>query len=332
MIMTRWFKVAVAGLVLAIALGAGASVAVLAATSGGGDEERSPGPVQALVDENGQRPWLGVVVSRFGDEGVIVQQVFADSPADEAGVKRGDIITAIGGEDVRSISDLLTRLKDSAPGDKVTLTLLRDDKEMALQVTLGEWPQPLRLPEPEGPFAELGELEFGDILGGKFTVKDDEGNTVAIEVVVGEVESISDGELTVAANDGNDRTFTVSDDTVIPQGLEEGDPVVVVTVGESNEARLVLPGRAFRLLDVFDRLRGQIHERLKPLEVPWLDIPRLRERGVEPSPEWRFHLRPEWGPELMPLPDDGLLRDDGIRIPPLPCDGFWPLEEDSGEY
>lgn len=330
--MTRWFKLAIAGLVLAIALGAGASVAVLAATSGGGDEARSPGPVQVLVDENGQRPWLGVIVSWFGDEGVIVQQVFADSPADEAGVKRGDIITAIGGEDIRSISDLLTRLEDSAPGDEVTLTLLRDDKEMALQVTLGEWPQPLRLPEPERPFAELGELEFGDILGGQFRVKDDEGNTVTIEVVVGEVESIGDGELTVAANDGNDRTFTISDDTVMPQRLEEGDPAVVVTVGESDEARLVLPGRGFRLLDVFARLRQDIGERLKPLEFPWLDIPRLRERGLEPGPEWRFQLRPEWGPELVPLSEGGVLGDGGIRIPLLPCDGFWPLEEDSGEY
>jgi len=301
--MSRWLRVTIAGLVLSIALGTGATVAVLATTSGGGDEDRSPAPAQAFVEENEERPWLGIVVSGFGDEGAIVQQVFADSPAHKAGVKRGDIIKAIEGKDVRAIKDLVAGLEDKEPGDEVTLTLLRDDGEMTLEVTLGEWPEPLRLPEPKGPFAELGEVEFGDILGGELRVKDDQGNTVVIEVVVGEVGSISDGELTVTANDGSERTFTITDDTVVPQRPEEGDPVVVVTVGESNEARLVLQGRAFDLLGMFDSLCERIGERPMPPEAPWLNIPRLKERGFEAIPEWRFHLWPEWGPELMPLPE-----------------------------
>jgi len=301
--MGRWLRVTIAGLVLSIALGTGATVAVLATTSGGGDEDRSPAPAQALVEENEERPWLGIVVSGFGDEGVSVQQVFADSPAHKAGVKRGDIIKAIEGKDVRAIKDLVAGLEDKEPGDEVTLTLLRDDGEMTLGVTLGERPEPLRLPEPKGPFAELGEVEFGDILGGELRVKDDQGNTVVIEVVVGEVGSSSDGELTVTANDGSERTFTITDDTVVPQRPEEGDPVVVVTVGESNEARLVLPGRAFDLLGMFDSLRERIRERPMPPEASWLDIPRLKERGFEFIPGWRFHLWSEWGPELMPLPE-----------------------------
>lgn len=318
--MSRWLGVTIAGLVLTIALGAGATVAVLATTSGGGDEDRSLAPARALVEEDEERPWLGMVVSGFGDEGVIVQQVFADSPAHKAGVKRGDIIKAIEDKDVRSIRDLVAGLEDKDPGDEVTLTLLRDDEEMSLKVTLGERPEPLRLLEPKGPFAELGEVEFGDILGGQLKVKDDQGNTVVIEVVVGEVASISDGELTVTANDSSKRTFTISDDTVMHQCPEEGDPVVVVTVGDSNEARLVLPGKAFHLLGMFESLRERIREHSMPLEVPWLDIPRrLKERGLEPIPERRFHLWPEWGTELMPLPT-------------LPCDGFWPWHEDSDEY
>jgi len=315
----RWLRVTIAGLVLSIALGAGATVAVLAATSGGGDDDRSPAAAEALVEENEERPWLGMVVSRFGDEGVVVQQVFADSPAHKAGVKRGDIIKAIEGKDVRSIGDLMAGLKDKEPGDEVTLTLLRDDEEMTLQVTLGERPEPLRPPEPKGPFAELGKVEFGDILGGQFRIKDDQGDTVVIEVVAGDVGSISDDGLTVTANDGSERTFTITDDTVMPQRPQEGDPVIVVTVGESSEARLVLSGRAFHLPGMFDSLRERIRDRLMPLEVPWLDIPRFRERGLEIIPERRFHLGPQWGRELMPHPA-------------LPCDGFWPWDENSGEY
>ena len=153
---SRWLRVSIAGLVLAFALGAGATVAVLAATSGGSDEESSPAPAQAPVEESEGRPWLGMVVSGFGAGGVIVQQVFADSPAHEAGVERGDIIKAIDGNDVRNTRDLLEGLEDKEPGDEVTLTLLRDDEEMTLQVTLGEQPEPLRPPEPEGPFGAKG--------------------------------------------------------------------------------------------------------------------------------------------------------------------------------
>jgi hypothetical protein len=181
---------------------------------------------------------------------------------------------------------------------------LRDDEEMALQVTLGARPGPLRLPQPEGPFAELGELEFGDVLGGEFRIKDDEGNTLAIEVVVGNVASLSDDELTVNANDGSERTFTITDDTVMPQRPEVGDPIVVVTLGDSEDARLVLPGGVFHLQGMFERLREHVRERFIPPEVPWLDIPPcLEERPLEPMPGPSFRLRPEWSPELMPLPE-----------------------------
>jgi membrane-associated protease RseP (regulator of RpoE activity) len=312
MVMSRWLRVTIAGLVLGIALGAGATVAVLAATSGG-HENPSPSPAKALVGDNEERPWLGVIVSRFGDEGVIVQQVFADSPAHEAGVKRGDIIKAFEGNDVRTIADLVTALGDKAPGDQVTLTLLRDDEEMTLQVTLGERPEPL-LPQLKGPLAELGEVEFADILSGQFRVKDDQGNTVTIEVVPGEVKSISDSELTLTANDGGERTFTITDETVMPQRPEEGDPAVVVTVGDSKEARLVLPPGAFQLPGVFDSLRERIREGLMPSAVPGLDIPsRLRERGFGPIPEWRFRPSPALGSDL-------------------PGEGFWLWDGNSAQY
>ncbi|MGQ9572574.1 MAG: S1C family serine protease [Dehalococcoidia bacterium] len=311
--MNRWLKVMIAGLVLSIALATGAAAAVLAATSGSG-EDRSPVPARSLVGESEEGPWLGVIVSGFGDEGVIVQQVFADSPAHEAGIKRGDIITAIGGKDIHGVGELVKSLKDSRPGDQVALTLLRDDQEMTLQVTLGERPEPLPLPTPKGPFAELGELEFGDILGGQFRVKDDEGDTVVIEVVAGEVASMSDDALVLNANDGSERTFAISDDTVMPHRPQEGDPVVVVTVGDSDEARVVLPARAFRLLDMLRHLRERIHERLGPPDTPRP----FQGRGFEPMPGHRFHLWPQWGLELMPVLPDG--------------DCFWSWDKEGGEY
>lgn len=333
--MSRWLKVTIAGLVVTIALGAGATVAVLAATSGG-DEKPSPGPADLLVEDQEGRPWLGVVVSRFGDEGAMVQQVFADSPAHRAGVKRGDLIEAIDDQDVGSVGELVAALDEKKSGDVVTLRLVRDDEEITLQVTLAERPEPLLPREPRRPFAELGDVEFADILGGEFRVKDDESNTVAINMMAGEVKSLSDDQLTVALNDGGEGTFTITDDTVMPvRDLPEGAAVVVVTVGESDEARLVLPGEAFHPLGLFDRLRERIGERLRPMEMPHLDIPRcLKQRGFGPIREWHFDLRPERAPELMPLPDGQVLegRVAGVGFSVLPCDGFWLWAEDRDEY
>jgi serine protease Do len=74
------------------------------------------------------------------DAGALVEQVVPGSAADRAGVRSGDIITALGGAKVESYGDLLGALRDYEPGETVTLTVFRDTAETNLQVTLGENP------------------------------------------------------------------------------------------------------------------------------------------------------------------------------------------------
>jgi serine protease Do len=79
--------------------------------------------------------------SRFDlpvDSGALVEQVVSGSAASDAGVRRGDIITALGDARVESYGDLLGALRDYAPGDTVTLTVFRDGNDTNLEVTLGE--------------------------------------------------------------------------------------------------------------------------------------------------------------------------------------------------
>jgi len=52
----------------------------------------------------------------------------------------GDVIVAYNGESVASMEDLLAQLKQSEPGQTVTLTVLRDGESLDLTVTLGERP------------------------------------------------------------------------------------------------------------------------------------------------------------------------------------------------
>jgi serine protease Do len=97
-------------------------------------------------------PYLGVLTTdlspedagRFDlpvDSGALVDQVVPGSPAREAGVRKGDIITALGDARIVGYGDLLGALRDHEPGDRVTLMIFRNTVEKKLEVTLGERPQ-----------------------------------------------------------------------------------------------------------------------------------------------------------------------------------------------
>ncbi|MBX3335413.1 MAG: DegQ family serine endoprotease [Nitrospira sp.] len=98
------------------------------------------------------RGWLGVSIQaltpdlakEFGvsdTAGALVADVMEDSPATKAGLERGDIITELNGKPVNDPTHLRTLVADSAPGTKVTITLLRDKRRKSLDVTLGELPK-----------------------------------------------------------------------------------------------------------------------------------------------------------------------------------------------
>jgi serine protease Do len=79
--------------------------------------------------------------SRFDlpvDAGALVEEVVSGSAAADAGVRKGDIITALGSASVESYGDLLGALRDYEPGDRVTLTVFRDGDETKLEVALGK--------------------------------------------------------------------------------------------------------------------------------------------------------------------------------------------------
>ena len=69
------------------------------------------------------------------DEGIFVGEVVDDSPAKKAGVKAGDIIVKLGDTKLTSMSDLTKRLYEYKSGDKTTLVVNRDGKEVKLNVS-----------------------------------------------------------------------------------------------------------------------------------------------------------------------------------------------------
>jgi S1-C subfamily serine protease len=60
------------------------------------------------------------------------------SPASDAGLQQGDIITKVGDVTLDETHSYVNALFTFKPGDEVTLTVVRDGKDVPLQITLGE--------------------------------------------------------------------------------------------------------------------------------------------------------------------------------------------------
>ena len=69
-------------------------------------------------------------------EGIYVAKVTEESAAEEAGLKEGDVITAIDGKEVNKMADLQEYLAKKRPGDKVSISYLRDKKKSTKTVIL----------------------------------------------------------------------------------------------------------------------------------------------------------------------------------------------------
>jgi membrane-associated protease RseP (regulator of RpoE activity) len=220
----------------------GVSAAALASES-----QSDTQAVSSAAQEEEANPWLGLMLTQTPD-GLTIAQVIADSPADAAGLQRGDVIKAVDGNEVSNMSDLRDQLDGKSVGDTLTLTISRDDQAQDVTVTLGAQPEPLPraiplLPELEG--VPSGEM-FGHILGGQFNLTDEEGNPVTVVLEAGTVASVDAdaGKLTVDLNGGGSKTYTVEDDDIVCRGgladLAEGDNVTVMTV--NDDVRAVFPG------------------------------------------------------------------------------------------
>jgi len=97
-----------------------------------------------------RRGQLGIIVLKIPSEeasklgvtqgpGVVVYQVQSGSAADRAGLKQGDVITALNGTTITDPNTFRNMIAGNAPGTEVTLTMKRDGSERQVRATLGEF-------------------------------------------------------------------------------------------------------------------------------------------------------------------------------------------------
>ena len=124
-----------------------------------------------ISDGKVTRGWLGVQIQDVdegmakalqlnGWNGAIINQVIKNSPAEDAGVEKQDVIIAVNGIKVDNSSSLKNLISSGRPHDKTKLTLIRNGHEKKLTVTLGLRPGEKELAETY----RYGEKHF-DILG-----------------------------------------------------------------------------------------------------------------------------------------------------------------------
>ncbi|MDX6456102.1 MAG: hypothetical protein QOD48_2209 [Gaiellaceae bacterium] len=94
-----------------------------------------------IAGQTVQHAYLGVQVGDSSSgTGAQVTTVKADTPASKAGLKAGDVITAIDGATVANADDLTAKINAHKPNQKVTLTVTRNGKSLSIDVTLGVRP------------------------------------------------------------------------------------------------------------------------------------------------------------------------------------------------
>lgn len=107
-----------------------------------------------------QRGWLGIDIQKLppeyrqaqpappsaqrgvrGVRGVLVEDVRPSSPADKAGIRKGDMILEFDGKPIYSPRDLRRLVSQQAPGNEVKIKFYRENKEQSITVKLGIFPK-----------------------------------------------------------------------------------------------------------------------------------------------------------------------------------------------
>ncbi len=193
--------------------------------------------VQSNQGDTTDGPWLGAQI-RNTSNGPTVAAVIAGSPAEAAGLQRGDVITSVDGTAVTDLKGILQALQGKNVGDTVTFTITRNGSSQDITATLAARPEPLPgvnklLPELSG--IAPGQL-FSHLQGGTFSFSDKDGNEHTLSVDLGTVSSVDvNGKtVTIDLNAGGSKTYGITDNVVTrPNDLSKfasGDKVVVVSI------------------------------------------------------------------------------------------------------
>jgi serine protease Do len=210
------------------------------------------------------RGWIGVSIQDINKamqealnlgsrKGVLIGDVYKGQPADKAGIKRGDIILSISGQNTENANQLRNLVAQLQPGSKVPVVAFRNGKELRLEMTVGERSEKMiselngtksgKAPSEEkksSPEQRLG-LSLSDItpdLREKYKILGHEKGAVIVDVPA----SLSDARAQLQEGDiiqqikVKDKDYqsveSVKDINELTKNLRKGDSVILVVARE----------------------------------------------------------------------------------------------------
>lgn len=203
-----------------------------------------------------------VLRSMGADHGVVVDNVEPGSPAEHAGLQRGDVIMAINSKPILGGDTLLGIVSETEPGTKLKVDYLRDRKAASAVVTVGEWTKIVGEANREERTHAQGEAEHpGGVLGVSVkSLPPDQAREIAAQlhlsnpqgVVVSDVKPGSFAEdvglqrYDVILSINQKAVLSVEDFDRLQSQLKSGQDVLFL-IGRRN-------GRSFTTLFLADRL------------------------------------------------------------------------------
>lgn len=191
--------------------------------------------------------WLGVALTQE-DEQVVIGRVVRGSPAADADLQAGDVVTSYNGEAITTVEQLAELVQASAPGDVAVIEITRDGEALTVEVTLGT----VRTQRSEfsidfDPLAWAERAFVADLeaVDGGFEVLDvlNNDNPFALEV----------GDVITAINDV---PVTELDMAAVLEAIAAMDePAVVVSVTRGGEA-ITLESDSLGIMGLFHGGRG----------------------------------------------------------------------------
>ncbi len=113
--------------------------------------------------EDANHAMLGVTTEK-AEQGVEIQNITKESAAEKAGLKENDIITKIDDEKIDNPDELSTAIKKHKPGDKVTVTYLRDKKEHKVTAELTKWKGVNMFTTTPGFKLDMGDMDLDKLM------------------------------------------------------------------------------------------------------------------------------------------------------------------------
>lgn len=174
------------------------------------------GIVSSLIKEGKvKRAWLGVYIQEVSPEiakamglpepfGALVTEVLSGSPAEKAGLKRGDIIIEFDGKKVKSFRELPLMVSLSPVNKKSTLKVIRDGRELSFEIVLMEMPDESKIAQQPGEQEQQETQEEGIYLKNfGMRIKDSPNGPQIVAVDPGSAANmagINQGDIIVEVN------------------------------------------------------------------------------------------------------------------------------------